>query len=69
MLVIFAVANGGMDDVEVSAMAKFEVEFLAFMNTRHKALYKQVDESKDISKEVEEELKAALEEFKKSFTA
>ena len=69
VLAIFSAANGGLDDIEVSAVAKFEEEYLAFMNTRHGALYKKVDEAKDIPKEVEEELKAALEEFKKTFTA
>ena len=67
VLAIFSATNGGLDDFPVSAVGKFEEEFLAFMNTRHADLYKKVDEAKDIPKDIEEELKAALAEFSKSF--
>ena len=68
VLAIFSATNGGLDEFPVAAVAKFEEEFLAFMSTRHADLYKKVDEAKDIPKDIEEELKAALAEFTKSFT-
>ncbi|MCZ6473174.1 MAG: F0F1 ATP synthase subunit alpha [SAR324 cluster bacterium] len=68
VLGIFAATKGGLDEFPVSAVSKFEEEFLGFMHTRHSDLYNKLNESKDIPKEDEEALLAALDEFKTSFT-
>ncbi len=64
---IFAATRGGLDDFGLDAVARFEEEFIAFVRSRHDAVYKKVDETKDIPTEVEEELLQVLEEFKTSF--
>ncbi len=65
---IFAATRGGLDEFPLSAVSKFEEEFLSFIHTRHEELYKRLDEAKDIPAEEDEALSKALEEFKGSFS-
>ena len=69
VLSIFAGTNGGLDDLPVSAVKKFETEWLAFMRSRHADLRAGIDEKKDLSDDDLKALKEALAEFKKTFTA
>jgi F-type H+-transporting ATPase subunit alpha len=64
---IFAGTNGGLDAVPVSAVRKFETEWLAFLKNRHAELRKQIETKGDISDDDRAKLKAALDEFKTSF--
>ena len=66
---IFVGTSGGLDDLEVSAVGKFETEFLAFIRSRHADLRKQIEDSKQMSPEDGEALTAALKEFKTTFSA
>ena len=68
VLALFAATKGGLDEQELDAVKKFEEEFLVFMRTRHSAQYDKINEAKDIPKEDEEALLAALKEFIASFT-
>jgi F-type H+-transporting ATPase subunit alpha len=67
VIAIFAATRGGLDDLPLEAVAKFEEELLAFVSTRHEALYRKIEEAKDIPAEEEQELLKAIEEFKISF--
>jgi F-type H+-transporting ATPase subunit alpha len=69
ILVIFAGANGYVDDVEVSAVKKFEAELLRFMASKYQALLADITTKKQIDDDLKGRAKAAIEEFKKSFTA
>ncbi|HEX7928195.1 MAG TPA: F0F1 ATP synthase subunit alpha, partial [bacterium] len=69
VLSIYAGTNGGLDDFPVSAVKKFETEWLTFVQNRHAALRKEIEQKGDISDDARAKLKAALEEFKKSFQA
>jgi F-type H+-transporting ATPase subunit alpha len=67
VLSIYAGTNGGLDSFPVSAVRKFETEWLAFVKNRHGALRSEIEQKGDISDEARTRLKAALEEFKTSF--
>ncbi len=67
--VIYAGGRGYMDDVPVSAVRKFEAEFLEFLRNAKADVLKDIREKKALDQEVEGKLKAALEEFKKGFRA
>jgi F-type H+/Na+-transporting ATPase subunit alpha len=69
ILVIFAGANGYVDDVPVNAVKKFEQELLRFAASKHQALLNDIKTKKQIDDDIKSRAKAAIEEFKKTFTA
>ncbi len=69
ILVIFAGTNGYVDDVPVNALKKFEQELLRFAASKHADLLKDIVTKKQIDDSLKERIKAAIEEFKKTFTA
>ncbi len=69
ILVIFAGANGYVDEVPVNAVKKFEQELLRFAASKHQALLNDIKTKKQIDDDIKARAKAAIEEFKKTFTA
>ncbi len=66
---IWMASNGYMDDVPVSAVGKFEKEFLAFLERSYKKVLPSIAKEKVITPEIESQLKSAVVDFKKGFTA
>lgn len=69
IFVIFAGTNGYVDDVPVNAVRKFESELLRFATSKYADLLKDIAEKKQLDDVLKSRCKAAIEEFKKSFTA
>ena len=69
VLAIFAATNGYMDGIPVSAVHKFESEFLAHMRSSQTKLRNQMEADKQLSDESTQTLKSILEEFVQSFSA
>ncbi|WP_459874653.1 F0F1 ATP synthase subunit alpha [Desulfothermus naphthae] len=69
VVVLYAGTRGYLDDVPIEAISKFEKEFLEFMRNSKADILNAIKESNDLDEATEEKLKAALEEFKKSFQA
>ncbi len=69
ILIIFAGANGYVDDVPVPSIRKFESELLKYLDLSHPELAKEIEDKKVISDELKAKIKAAIEEFKKTFVA
>ncbi|NDV20112.1 F0F1 ATP synthase subunit alpha [Pseudodesulfovibrio sp. JC047] len=67
--VLFAGTRGFLDDVPVESVQKFESEFLEFMNNAKSAVLDSIVEKQKIDDAVEADLKAAIDEFKKGFSA
>ncbi len=65
-LTLFAVNNGFMEGVEIKQLASFEKSLRDFIRTKHTALMERLEKNKDMSKEDETELRAAIEQFKKT---
>ena len=68
-LSIFAATRGGMDEVPVPAVSKFEAEFHTYMRSQKADLRKKIADTKDLDKDTEKALLEALNHFKASFTA
>ena len=64
--IIYAGANGLLDDVELGRMVAFEEAFHNSMQANHPDLLKEIDEKKELTPEIEEKLKAAIQQFKES---
>jgi F-type H+-transporting ATPase subunit alpha len=65
-LTLFAVNNGFMEGVDIKQLASFEKSLRDFIRTKHAALVERLEKNKDMSKEDEAELRAAIEQFKKT---
>jgi len=59
------VNNGYLDDVEVGQVLAFEKAFKDHLKTKHAELIQRVEDKKELSKDDDAELAAALQEFKK----
>jgi F-type H+-transporting ATPase subunit alpha len=69
ILVIFAGTNGYVDEVPVESVKKFEQELLRFATSKYASLLGEIATKKQIDDEMKARVKAAIEEFKKSFSA
>jgi F-type H+/Na+-transporting ATPase subunit alpha len=69
VVILYAGANGLVDDVPVEAMRKFESELLAFMDGRHPDLLKTIREKKVIDDSLKPTLESAIKGFKATFEA
>jgi len=67
--ILFAATKGFLDDVAVESVQKFEAEFHEFMANTKSAVLDSIVEKQQIDDAVEADLKAAIEEFKKGFSA
>jgi F-type H+-transporting ATPase subunit alpha len=64
--ILYAVINGYLDDVPLDKVSAFEAAFHRFMETNHPEIGRAIAQSKDLTPETEEALKAAIQEFKQS---
>jgi len=66
VIILYAVINGYLDDVPVDKASAFESQFHRFMAASHPEIGKLIAQDRQLSKETEENLKAAIAEFKKT---
>lgn len=69
VMMIYAVTNKYLTDIEVEQVRDFEEQFLEFANNQYAEIGKTIVKTGKLEGETEEQLKAALEEFKKKFLA
>jgi F-type H+-transporting ATPase subunit alpha len=67
-VVLFTVNNGYLDDVPVEQILVFEKHFKDYLSNKHTGFIERVETSKELSKDDEAELVAALQAFKNSGT-
>ncbi len=68
-LSLFAVNQGYIDDIEVKKVQDFESAMQAWMKQNHGALLDEINAKADYNDEIEKKLRAALDAFKKTFSA
>ncbi|MFC1904307.1 F0F1 ATP synthase subunit alpha [Chloroflexota bacterium] len=67
VMILYAVINGYMDDIEPGKVTAFEADFGRFMETNHADIGESIAKTKEIDDKTEEAVKKAIEEFKKVF--
>ena len=67
VVIIFAGANGYLDDIPASSVTKFEAELYPFMEAKYSNIFDSIRESKKVDSETEADLRKALDDFKTSF--
>ncbi len=63
VLVLFAGVNGYLDSVEVADVREYEKQLLAFVHAEKASLLEELNSANELSKELDEKLRAALDEF------
>jgi F-type H+-transporting ATPase subunit alpha len=69
VIILYAVTNGFLDDVEVSRIRAFEREFLDYMRATHPDVGLAIRGDRDLKDTTAERLKAAILDFKQMFSA
>ena len=69
VIVLFAGANGYLDDVPVESIGKFESGFLRFIRDNKEEIRKELREKKLIDDALKAKMISAVEDFKKGFVA
>lgn len=67
VLVLFAGVNGYLDSVEVEDVREYEKQLLAFVRGEQKTLLDELNAANELTKELEEKVRAALDAFKNIF--
>jgi F-type H+-transporting ATPase subunit alpha len=69
VMVIFAGTNRYLDGIEVAQVSKWEEQFLAWVKGAAPAIPETIRTSKQLDADTETQLKAALENFNRTFKA
>ncbi|HIE27892.1 TPA: F0F1 ATP synthase subunit alpha [Candidatus Poribacteria bacterium] len=67
VVAIFAGTNAFLDDIPLDQVKRFEAELLTFMEQQHTEILGQIRESGELSDELTEQLKNAINDFKQRF--
>jgi F-type H+-transporting ATPase subunit alpha len=67
IVVIYAGTHGFLDKVPTSKVLQWENDFLSYLNSSHKDLWKKLDEKKKLDDALTAELDRVLEAFNKTF--
>ncbi len=67
IIIIYAMINGYLADIEIKSIARFEDEFLKFMDECYPEIVSSIAATGEIKKGVEPELREAIKEFKEGF--
>jgi len=67
VVIIFAGAQGFLDDIAVSSVTKFEADLMPFMEAKYANILDAIRNEKKISDDTDAQLRKAIEDFKASF--
>jgi len=68
VVIIYAGANGYLDDMTAGSVVKFEAELYPFIESKYPEILEGIRSKQKIDDEVENKLKTALEDFKSQFS-
>ncbi|OGO38639.1 MAG: F0F1 ATP synthase subunit alpha [Chloroflexi bacterium RBG_16_57_8] len=67
VVILYTAVNGHLDDIAVERLGAFEVDFHKFLDVNYPEIGQWIGKTKELGKEAEDKLKAAIEQFKKTF--
>jgi F-type H+-transporting ATPase subunit alpha len=65
--ILFAGANGYLDEYPAQAVSDYEKQMLDFIESKHPEILKELKEKNDISKELDQQMRSALDAFRGIF--
>ncbi len=69
VVTLYAGTRGFLDEIPIEAVQRFDAELLEFMRGKKSAVLQAIKDSGDISSETDQQLTAAIDEFKTGFKA
>ncbi|GIV96530.1 MAG: hypothetical protein KatS3mg057_1187 [Herpetosiphonaceae bacterium] len=66
VMILYAGTNGYLDDVPVAKISQLKEDFWQFMRTSHPEIGRKILETKTLSDDIVQQLRAAIEEFKQT---
>jgi F-type H+-transporting ATPase subunit alpha len=69
VIVIFAGVNGYLDDIPVHECSRFEAQLLEYIRSYNPSVLEQIRKKKELTPQIEEELRRSIEESKERFFA
>jgi F-type H+-transporting ATPase subunit alpha len=69
VIAIFAVNNGYVDEYPTTAVQRYEKEMISFIESSYSDLLDTIRDKKALDDELQDKIKAALDEFKGQFDA
>ncbi len=69
IVIIYAGANGYLDDIEVTSVTKFEAELYPFIEAKYPSIFDDIRTKQKIDDEIKAQLNKILDEFKATFEA
>ena len=67
VIIIYAVINNFLREIEVKDIAEFESDLFEYIDTTHPDIISSISQTKDLTKENEDAIKNALGDFVKKF--
>jgi F-type H+-transporting ATPase subunit alpha len=64
--IIYATVNGFLDDVPVNKVQDFEAAFHKFIASNHPEIHSGLTEKREITPDIDEQLRTAIREFKET---
>lgn len=68
VFLVWAATGGHVDDIPVAELRRFETELMSYLDNSKTSLLKKILDKKELTGEIKDEMKAAIDEFKKTFT-
>ena len=65
VVILYAGVNEYLENIPLEKVREYETKLYTFIEAKHSSILKEIKETKDLSKELEEKLKKALSEFNK----
>ncbi|MFW5980410.1 MAG: F0F1 ATP synthase subunit alpha [Halanaerobiaceae bacterium] len=67
VIIIYTVVNGFLDDIPVDNLQRFEDQSLNYIGNNYSELPEKIKAEEELTEDIEENLKQAIEEFKETF--
>ena len=67
ILILFAVTKGYLADVPVESVNEFEKEFINYIHEKHRVLLEKIDDKKELTDDILDELVEAINTFKNNY--
>jgi F-type H+-transporting ATPase subunit alpha len=69
VIILFAAGQGLLDDVAVERIREFETSLYSFMDSSHPEILAEINEKMILDGDLEEKMRAAIRDFKQTFSA
>jgi F-type H+-transporting ATPase subunit alpha len=69
VVILFAAGQGLIDDVAVEKVREFETSLYTFMDSNHPEILAEINEKMILDGDLEEKMRAAIRDFKQTFSA